>query len=114
MTAAASVFHLGDQAKSRKVGVKTEIDPELLIVEHNFQMPALRVRPPCKYDEVFRKLKPGSAIRCEPDESGPISHSLKKNIRLGDYPALAGCIVKALRRLPDGHGRVVVMLPKSE
>lgn len=56
-----------------------------------------------KYGELFAKMKPGQAIKCQPDEAGKIGHALntwlKKNGKKGS--------VKTCRRYEaDGLGRV--------
>jgi hypothetical protein len=117
MPAAASVFHLGDQAAqkaSKSVRRSIDIDPDLLVIEHNFKIPAKRSRAGSKYDATFSKLKPGSAIKCEPGETGPLSHSLKKSIAMGYLPSLKGCTVRSFKRCDDGQARVAVVAPKTD
>lgn len=103
----ASVFGLATARKSN-ARPKT-IDPDLLVVEHNYKLPKCRMAEG-KFDAVFRQMKPGSAIKCEPCEVSSLSGALRKSILAEKYPALAGCVVRQVTRAPDGRGRVVAVL----
>lgn len=64
-----------------------------------------------KYGELFAKMKPGQAIKCQPDEAGKIGHALntwlKKNGKAGN--------VKTCRRYEaDGLGRVWLLAPEKK
>lgn len=96
---------------AKAVHNRVAIDPEMLVVEHNVTPPKTRSVIGGKYDPVFEKLKPGSAVRCEPDECGPIVASLTKRLSQGRYPTLKGCVVRSCKRCDDGHARVFVLKP---
>lgn len=115
MNSLASIFNLGDQsmkkAQRRAVHNIVEIDPELLSVEHNCKVPTRRARPVSKYQTIFKTMRPGSAIKCEPSETGPLRTALRHSIKIGDCPHLEGCIIKVVSRADDGRGRVIAMAP---
>lgn len=87
----------------------TEIDPDLLVVEHDTKMPVYRSRSTDKYAVVFGKLKPGSCVRCQPSEKDRVANALRKAIDTGKLAALSGCRVVSRTGLPDGHARVWAM-----
>lgn len=103
---AASVFGLA--AARKKHHNPQVIDPDLLVVEHDYKLPKFRMAEG-KFDAVFRQMKPGSAIKCEPCEVSSLSGALRKAIQAEKYPALAGCVVRQVTRAPDGRGRVVAV-----
>ena len=88
---------------------RQEIDPDLLVVEHNQPVPQFRTRFSNKYGPVFAKLKPGSSIRCEPSETSRLAQALRKELERGRVTHLKGCTVVSRERCPDGHGRVWAM-----
>ena len=90
---------------------RVAIDPDLLIVENNFPVPAGRRHVTGKYDAVFSKLKPGGCIKCEPDEAPVIATALVNSIKRDRLKALTGCKVKFFRNRGDGHGGVFVLKP---
>jgi len=78
----------------------------MLSVEHDVEPPAWRSNIESKYDAVFRQLKPGSCVKCEPSEVAKIAGSLRKGLSQKKFKALAGCKVLSRERCDDGHGRV--------
>ena len=57
-------------------------------------------------DTGLGKLKPGSAIVCEPSEVNTLASALRKGIETKRYAAPIGCKVISRRCCPDGNGRV--------
>lgn len=102
---AASVFNI---PKIRKSVQRDLLDPELLVVEHNVELPGSVRTTDSKYDAKFSQLKANSAIRCEPGEVCTIAHALRKQIAAGRWPALKGCRIAQAKRCEDGHARVFV------
>lgn len=103
----ASVFGLASARKSN--GRPKTIDPDLLVVEHDYKLPKGRMVEG-KFDALFRQMRPGSAVKCEPSEVATLCNTLRKAIQAEKYPALAGCVVRQVTRAPDGRGRVVAVL----
>lgn len=61
-----------------------------------------------KYGELFSKMKPGQAIKCQPDEAGKIGHALNTWLKKRGIPGN----VKTCRRYEaDGLGRVWLLAP---
>jgi hypothetical protein len=83
-----------------------EVDPSMLAVEHGVEPPAWRSNVESKYDAVFKQLKPGSCVKCEPSEVTKIAGALRKNLTQKKFKALIGCKVMSRERCDDGHGRV--------
>jgi hypothetical protein len=84
-----------------------EIDPDLIAVEHNIPPPAgMAPRGQSKYHKKFVALRPGSALRCEPNEVAALASELRGAIKSEKYPAMTGCTVVQRRNCKDGHGRV--------
>lgn len=106
---AASVFGLATARKSPSS--PKVIDPDLLVVEHDYKLPRCRMVEG-KFDPVFRQMRPGSAIKCEPSEVSALCNTLRKAIQSGKYPELDGCTVRQVTRAHDGRGRVVAV-PKQ-
>lgn len=68
-------------AKTRKRTHSSKaIDPELLKIT-NDPPPGKRVMGEPKYDAIFKALKPGQRIACEPSESQPIAQALRKFLK---------------------------------
>ena len=103
----ASVFGLATVRK--KHHNPQLIDPDLLVVEHDYKLPKFRMAEG-KFDAIFRQMRPGSAIKCEPGEVSTLCGALRKAILNEKYPALAGCAVRQVTRAADGRGRVVAVL----
>lgn len=101
MSAAIAPMFPTNPAKRRK----PVIDAEFLKVEHGTPPPIRRAGPEGKYHAHFSLLRPGSCVRCEPNEMNAIAIALRKQIQLNKYPALKGCAVRA-SRCEDGHARV--------
>ena len=101
----ASVFNMPTVKKSSN----QEIDPDLLVVEHDKPVPRMKSRTSDKYGPVFAKLKPGSCIKCEAHEVNPIANQLRKAILLERLPALKGCTLISRQRCDDGAARVWVV-----
>lgn len=53
------------------------IDPELLSIG-NDEYTGQRASPEGKYDALFRSMKSGQCIKCEPQEIGRITNALRK------------------------------------
>jgi hypothetical protein len=85
---------------------KTELDADLLKVEHNVKPPSRRLAHVGKYHDLFSTMRPGSCVRCESEEVNTIASALRSQIKLGKYPALKDCKVSAFARCEDGHARV--------
>ena len=102
MSAVPSVFHLANK-QPRKVVNRTVqgIEPDLLKIEHDCPLHVARVRA-SKYDEIFSKLKPGSALVCEPKEAGRIAQTLRKWLQARNMPYT----ITQSAHCPDGRGRV--------
>ena len=83
-----------------------EVDPSMLMVEHGVEPPVWRSNVESKYDAVFKQLKPGSCIKCEPSEVAKIAGALRKVITQKKFKNLSGCKVLSRERCDDGHGRV--------
>ena len=90
---------------------RVAIDPEMLIVENSFPLPAGRSKSAGKYDAVFSKLKPGGCIKCEPDEAPVVATALINAIKRDKFKAVSGCRVKFFRDRGDGHGGVFAVKP---
>ena len=97
MSAVPSVFHL---AQAKKFNVQ-EIDPSLLRIEHDCQVPRFR-KTPSKYAPIFEKLKVGSAIVCEPKEAARIASRLREWVETEGINAR----VRQVSLCKDGMGRV--------
>lgn len=95
-------------AKSARRRTMTEIDPDLLVVEHDTPMPTYRSKKTDKYHQVFSKLKPGSCVRCQAAEKDRVSNALRKAVEMGKYPEITDCRVVS-RTYPDGGARVWAM-----
>lgn len=64
-----------------------------------------------KYGELFAKMKPGQAIKCQPDEAGKIGHALNTWLKKHGKPGE----VKTCRRYEkDGLGRVWLLAPEKK
>lgn len=90
-----------------------EVDPSLLSVEHNVSPPAWKSKIESKYDAIFKQLKPGSCVKCEPNEVAKISGALRKYIKTKGSKAIEGCKVLSRERCEDGHGRVWAIKKES-
>ena len=53
-----------------------QIDPDLLEIG-NDPFTGKRAPPEGKYDALFRRLRVGQCIKCEPKEAGPLSNALR-------------------------------------
>lgn len=101
MHAVASIFPTTPRVKRR-----TEIDTDLLKVEHDAPPPNRRAVPDGKYHQQFALMRPGSCIRCEASEMNAIAISLRKALKDRRYPALKGCSVRSCMKCEDGAARV--------
>lgn len=100
MNAVPSAFHLAHAP--RKVKNHTnEIDPDFLKIEHDSPVHTPRVGQ-SKYTPLFSKLKIGSALVCEPSETGRVAQTLRKWLESTGKPYK----VKQTAHCPDGRGRV--------
>lgn len=79
----------------------------------NDPMPTRRISIGLKYEGVFSKLKPGQAVKCQPDEAPKICNALsswlKKKGRRDQYH-----IRSVSRYETDGLGRVWLIPKKGE
>lgn len=66
-------------------------------------LPVTRATVTAKYEELFSKLKPGQAIKCQPDEAGKIGHALNTWLA---KKGKAGTVKTCRRYETDGLGRV--------
>lgn len=101
MTAVAALFPTNPARRRR-----AEVDTEFLKVEHSTPPPNRRAGPDGKYHQQFSVMKPGSCVRCEAGEMNAIAISLRKLLKEGRYPALAGCSVRSCMKCDDGAARV--------
>lgn len=86
--------------------IAQEIDPDHLIVEHNVPVPKRMTAGSNKYAKVFAALRPGSCIKCMPDEVPVIATALRKSIESNQFAVLADCTVASRRNCADGTGMV--------
>lgn len=94
----------GPAKTSRRIS--HEIDPDHLIVEHNVPVPKRTIAGVSKYAKVFAALRPGSCIKCMPDEVPVIANALRNSIESNQFAVLAGCTVASRRNCADGTGMV--------
>lgn len=80
--------------------VARAVDPDTMTICDD-PMPAHRASPGCKYDATFGALKPGQAIKCQPDDVNRIANALRKYVE-----ADATLVVRSIRDYGDGQGRV--------
>ncbi len=99
----ATVSPFPQAAKS--VRRKTPIDPALMAIEHNTPPPDGRCVLGGKYHALFKQLKPGSCVRCEPSELAVVKERLRRALAENRYLALKGCRAQGAT-CEDGHARV--------
>lgn len=81
------------------------VDVSSLVIV-NDPIPVTRATVTAKYGELFRKLKPGQAIKCQPDEAAKIGHALNTWLKKTGKP---GKVKTCCRYESDGLGRVWLM-----
>lgn len=108
MTAAVAPF-FPRVAKKPQV----RINPNTLVVEHDYPHPDHQDPGLSKYHAQFKELHPGSCIRCTARERNPISKALHSAIKAGKYPALKGCVVRSYGKCEDGYARVWALKGKK-
>lgn len=97
-------------AKTRKRVINnSSIDPSLLQIT-NDPPPQKRVMGQPKYDAIFKALKPGQRIACEPSESQPIAQALRKFLK--DRELLAKFDVRSVQHYPKDQRGGVWMITK--
>jgi hypothetical protein len=62
-----------------------------------------------KYDETFSALRLGQCIKTEPENVGKVCAAMKKWL---ERKGRADAVVRIVRRMDDGYGRVY-MMPKK-
>ena len=99
----------GQPAKTTTRAFKPVDIHSLQIVDDPVQVNRATVS--AKYDELFSKLKPGQAIKCQPDEAGKIGNALNTWLKKHSKPGT----VKTCRRYEtDGLGRVWLLAPEKK
>jgi hypothetical protein len=74
-------------------------------------LPAARASCGNKYEPIFKKLKLGQAIKCQPTEIGRLGGALRKYVEVHALNAT----VKTIKDYGDGRGRVWLMaLPEAK
>ena len=66
-------------------------------------LPARRTLPNLKYEAVFKRLKPGQSVKCEPQHVGRIASALRKHM---ERSGIDGHIKTVMRYPSDQMGRV--------
>lgn len=78
------------------------VDPSSLSISNDPVMDG-RAAPVSKYEAIFRKLKPGQCVVCEPQQADKINAALRKWLDQNGFPVNT----RATSRYPaDGKGRV--------
>lgn len=65
-------------------------------------IPIRRVQNEGKYDNLFKTLRPGRAVKCPPEAADLVSQAVKKFAK----KAFPDCIVRSTADYGDGMGRV--------
>jgi hypothetical protein len=86
------------------------VDPATLVICSD-PLPAGRALPKLKYEDVFSKLKPGQCVKCEPEQTGKLSSSLRKYMERHN---IKGSIKSVTRYPTDQMGRVWMMAPVAK
>jgi hypothetical protein len=72
----------------------------------NDALPPARYKPDGKYTAVFRKLKPGEALKCKPADVHRISNALRAHIKVMGITGR----VRSIADYGDGKGRVWLLV----
>jgi len=62
-----------------------------------------------KYDEMFSEMRPGQCIKTESDNVGKVCAAMKKWL---ERKGRTDVVVRSVRRMDDGYGRVYMMPTK--
>ncbi|MFG5778241.1 hypothetical protein ACFIQF_14325 [Comamonas sp. J-3] len=89
-----------------------QIDPDLLEIG-NDPFTGKRAPPEGKYDALFRRLRVGQCIRCEPQEAGPLSNALRQWIQSRKRDDELEVRVQS-RYHTDGRGRVWLLAKEQQ
>lgn len=99
-------------AKPRKrIHTNGAIDPGLLKIT-NDPPPGRRVMGEHKYGAIFKALKPGQRIACEPNESQPVAQALRKYLK--DNELNTKFDVRSVQHYPKDQRGGVWMIARPE